>query len=227
MMNDRAIDTTTRAPQDARAGAAVMGNGGATDSGGGRQASGLPGWARKRIGLPASLCAVQLVLAYEWLISGINKLVNPNFTVQLAGTLRQGMDGNPYGIYVTFLRQVVLPHASIFGILTELGETAIGITLAVSAVLWLTRPHSGLTLHAGKAAVAALAGAAFLSLNYFLQGGSPMPWINPGNAFNEGVDIDILIPLVSIVLLIANVQGIRTATRDLPTTIRRRMSWAS
>jgi uncharacterized membrane protein YphA (DoxX/SURF4 family) len=48
-----------------------------------------------RIGLPTGLCLVQLVLAYEWLVSGINKLLNPNFTVQLASTLRQNMQGNP------------------------------------------------------------------------------------------------------------------------------------
>jgi thiosulfate dehydrogenase [quinone] large subunit len=159
--------------------------------------------------VPASLAAVQLVVAYEWLVSGINKLLNPNFTVQLASTLRQSMSGNPYSSYVTFLRDVVLPHATLVGVLTELGETAIGVTLATSAVLWLWRPASRLTIYAGAAAAAALAGAAFLSLNYFLQGGSPLPWIDPANAFNEGVDIDILIPLLSASLLVSNLRAVR------------------
>jgi len=170
----------------------------------------------RRIGLPIGLCIVQLILAYEWLVSGINKLVNPNFPVQLASTLRQGMDGNPYGWYGTFLRQVVLPHASTFGVLTELGEIAIGATLLTGAVLWIWRPHSSITVLASRAASLALAGAAFLSLNYFFQGGSPLPWVNAGNAFNEGIDIDILIPLLAVTLLVANLRATRFAAVRAP-----------
>jgi hypothetical protein len=46
-----------------------------------------------------------------------------------------------------------------------------------------------------------------ISLNYFLQGGSPLPWINPSNAFSEGVDIDILIPLLSATLLVVKLRA--------------------
>ena len=183
----------------------------------------------RRIGLPAGLAAVQLILAYEWLVSGINKIVNPNFTVQLAGTIRDSMNGNPYTPYVSFLRQMVLPHAGLFGVLTEVGETAIGLVLLASAALWLMRPASRFTLYAGKAAIAALAGAAFLSLNYFLQGGSSLPWINPANAFSEGVDIDILIPLLCVTLLVANLRAVRASTRRFAAIQPRRewMPWAS
>jgi thiosulfate dehydrogenase (quinone) large subunit len=183
----------------------------------------------RRIGLPAGLAVVQLILAYEWLVSGINKLVNLHFTVQLAGTLRDSISGNPYTPYVTFLREVVLPHATLFGILTEIGEGAIGLVLLGSAVLWLWRPTSQFTLYSGRAACAALAGAAFLSLNYFLQGGSPLPWVNPANAFNEGVDIDILLPLLSVTVLVANLRAVRAATARFATRQLNRewMPWAS
>jgi thiosulfate dehydrogenase [quinone] large subunit len=163
----------------------------------------------RRAGLPIGLAVVQLILAYEWLVSGLNKLINPNFTVQLAGTLRQSLDGNPYGPYVTLLRAVVIPHATLFGVLTEVGEMAIGITLLAGAALWIWRPASRLAARAAGAASAALAGAAFLSLNYFLQGGSPLPWPDGANAFNEGVDIDILIPLLAVTLLVANLRAAR------------------
>jgi thiosulfate dehydrogenase [quinone] large subunit len=183
-----------------------------------------------RIGMPAGLCAVQLVLAYEWLVSGINKLINPNFTVQLASTLRQSIDGNPYSWYVGFLRQVVLPHASLFGVLTELGELAIGVTLMVGVVLWLRLPDSRITHLVGRAASLALAGAAFLSLNYFFQGGSPLPWVDPANAFNEGVDIDILIPLLAVTLLVANLRALGVAgdrVSRVRVPVRERVPWAS
>lgn len=166
------------------------------------------------VGLPVALAIVQLILAYEWLVSGINKLLNMNFTVQLEGTLRSSLAGNPCGWYVDFLRSVVLPHPMLFGVLSEVGETVIGITLLVSAVLWLRRPSSTVTHYAAVAASFALAGAAFLSLNYFFQGGSPLPVINPSNAFNEGIDIDILIPLLSVTVLIANLREVKAAWRQ-------------
>lgn len=184
--------------------------------------------AAQRTGMPVGLCLVQLALAYEWLISGINKLVNLHFTVQLASTLKQSMDGNPYSWYVDFLREIVLPHATLFGVLTELGETAIGVTLLASAVLWIWRPQSRLTISAGRAACLALGGAAFLSLNYFFQGGSPLPWVSSANAFNEGVDIDILIPLVCAALLVANLSAVRAvATEKMRSGAHRTMSWVS
>lgn len=188
------------------------------------------GTAAQRIGLPIGLCAVQLVLAYEWLISGTNKLLDSNFTAQLASNLRQNMNGNPYGWYVTFLRQIVLPHASLFGVLTELGELAVGITLVAGAVLWWRQPRGRLAVYAGGAACLALVGAVFMPLNFFFMSGSPLPWINPANAFNEGVTVDMLVPLLSAVLLITNLQAVRTAAAALPrvnSEVKGRLSWAS
>jgi thiosulfate dehydrogenase [quinone] large subunit len=188
------------------------------------------GTATQRLGLPLGLCLVQLVLAYEWLVSGINKLLNPNFTVQLASTLRQNMNGNPYSWYVSFLRQIVLPHATLFGVLTELGELAIGITLVVSTVLWWRRPHRRLTLYVGGVACLALAGAVLLPLNFFFMSGSPLPWINPANAFNEGMTIDMLVPLLSVALLVANLRAVRAVAgrlSELRAAGDGRLSWAS
>jgi thiosulfate dehydrogenase [quinone] large subunit len=182
----------------------------------------------RRLGLPAGLAAVQIVLAYEWLLSGINKILNPNFTVQLAATLQQNISGNPYGWYGAFLRALVLPHAGLFGVLTELGELSIGLTLLGSALLWLLRPHSRLTIHVGKVACLALAGAVFLPLNFFFMSGDPVPWINPANAFNEGVTIDALIPLLSAALLVANVRAVRKAPRFAARQLNQEwMPWAS
>ncbi|MBV9279823.1 MAG: hypothetical protein JOZ41_07060 [Chloroflexi bacterium] len=159
-------------------------------------------------GLPAWLCAVQLILAYEWLISGLNKILNPHFDAQLPAVLRQSIANNPYGWYTTLLQRIVLPHHALFAPLARLGETSVGLTLLVGAALWLWRPRSRATIYAGWAACLALLGAAFLALNYFFQGGTPLPWINPGNAYNPGVDIDILIPLLCLVLVIANVRAL-------------------
>ena len=57
----------------------------------------------------------------------------------------------------------------------------------------------------------ALLASAFLSLNYFFQGGTNVPWINPNGAFTQGVDITILIPLISITLFAAHAYGLVAA----------------
>lgn len=165
--------------------------------------------------LPFGLAVVQLILAYEWLISGLDKLFNPRFAAQLPSTLRDSLNGNPYTWYTAILRTLVLPHAGLFAPPVEAGETAIGITLLASAALWLWKPHARVTMYAGLAACCALPAAALLSLNYFFQGGTPLPWINPSGAFDAGVDLDILIPLISLVLLAANIQVLRAVRAHL------------
>lgn len=159
--------------------------------------------------LPMTACVVQLILAYEWLISGIDKFINPNFTIQLAKTIASGLNGNPYGPYVALVRAIVLPNASLFGLLTEIGEVGIGATLALATVVCIWRPGTRLSVHAGLAASGALAGATFLSLNYFLQTGSPLPWVDGANAFREGIGIDILLPAIAVTLLVANLRAVR------------------
>jgi thiosulfate dehydrogenase [quinone] large subunit len=172
-----------------------------------------------RVGLPAGLAVVQLMLAYECLVSGINKLLNLNFTFQLASMLQQNMNHNPYGWYVSFLRQIVLPHASLFGLMTELGELSIGASLLVSAVLWLVRPDNRLARLTAQVACLALVGTIFLPLNFFFMSGTSMPWINPANALNEGVTIDILMPCLAATLLVANVRAVRAATAHLAANV--------
>jgi hypothetical protein len=47
----------------------------------------------------------------------------------------------------------------------------------------------------------------------------------PANAFNEGMDIDILIPLVSLGLQVANLRAVREATQHQEA--HGRLAWAS
>ncbi len=54
------------------------------------------------IRMPIWLCVVQIVLAYEWIISGLNKLLAPSFEAGLPQQIKQGVKGNPYQWYATF-----------------------------------------------------------------------------------------------------------------------------
>jgi hypothetical protein len=82
----------------------------------------------------------------------------------------------------------------------------------------------------GTAACLALIGAIVLPLNFFFMSGDPLPWINPANAFNEGVSIDLLIPLLALPLLISNLRAVRALDGDLGRAhnpARQRLPWAS
>ena len=68
--------------------------------------------------LSGGLIVMQLVLAYLWLVSGANKLLDPAFGTQLVPVLRQSTQGNPYGWYATFLRIIVLPNHTLFALET-------------------------------------------------------------------------------------------------------------
>jgi len=149
------------------------------------------------------LAAVLLLFAYEWLISGLNKVLSPDFRSGLADNLRQAMKDNPNHWYVHFLSAMVLPHAHVFAAVVEGGELLVAAGLVVGAALWigghrLSRRWAG-PLH--LAVLGALLGSALMTANYYLMAGNTLPWVNPGNPFNEGLDIDGLLTLVALALL--------------------------
>jgi uncharacterized membrane protein YphA (DoxX/SURF4 family) len=150
----------------------------------------------------------QAFLGYEWLISGLNKLLNARFNAQLLAVLQQSAQGGSYGWYASFIRQVVLPNHTVVGVMTELGEASIGVVLLLASGIALLLPDMPLARYVRLAAAAALLGSIFLALNYFFQSNVPLPWINTNNSLNEGVDITILIALVSTALVAANVQAV-------------------
>ena len=109
------------------------------------QSAGLPNRAASEAatggiataGLPfIGLIAVQVFIGYEWLISGLTKIVRGGFPAGLADQLKETSEGTP-GWYVKFLNHAVIPHGKPFGYLTEIGELLVGIALIAGAVVWL------------------------------------------------------------------------------------------
>ncbi len=167
----------------------------------------------RRTRLPIYLAVVQIVLAYEWLVSGIDKLVVAHFTVHEQTALHQSIRGNPYPWYAWVIQHILLPYRSLLVALVPFAEAIIGILLLLGAILWVLTPRHRITEYAAWTASVALVAAAFLELNYFFQGGTPLPWIDPRNAYTPGVDIDIVLPLISLVLAAANVDALRGASK--------------
>jgi uncharacterized membrane protein YphA (DoxX/SURF4 family) len=149
------------------------------------------------------LLLVQMLVGYEWLVSGVTKIVRGSFPEGLADELREKSEGAP-GWYKSFLDGTVIPHASTFGYLIELGELLVGISLIAAALIWLLRweqlPAAGRLGVLAVTAIASLAGI-FMAVNFHLANGAPHPWLIPKDGFDEGIDLDSLLPAIQLVLV--------------------------
>jgi thiosulfate dehydrogenase [quinone] large subunit len=162
-------------------------------------------WARR---LPLWLCVVQAILAYEWLVSGLDKLLDHGFSGQLSALLSQGTQGNAGSLYGAVIAHLVLPNHTLFALLTPWTETSIGSIMLLCAVLWTVYPRARITDLVAGATCLALLGAATLDLNYYLLGGGGLPWINPANATQPGVNVDVMLLLIALALCAANAQAL-------------------
>ncbi|GIU94213.1 MAG: hypothetical protein KatS3mg012_0670 [Gaiellaceae bacterium] len=148
------------------------------------------------------LLAIQVIIGYEWFMSGLTKIVRGGFPSGLADELTEKSEGAA-SWYVSFLDSVVIPNGSTFGVVIILGELAVGAALIVAAALWAFRWEAlasrGRTAVVAATALAALGGI-FMNVNFHLANGSAHPWLIPGEGFDEGVDLDSLMPAIQLVL---------------------------
>ena len=165
------------------------------------------------------LLAVQLIVGYEWLMSGVTKIVRGDFPSGLAGELREKSEGMS-GWYKSFLDGTVIPNASAFGYLIEIGELVVGVALIVAALVWLFRwerlPINGRLAVLAATALASLA-AIFMAINFHLANAAPHPWLIPQDGFDEGIDLDSLLPAIQLVLIGVSV-GLWRELRHAPHT---------
>ena len=168
-----------------------------------------------RVGL-IGLLVVQIAIGYEWLISGLTKVIDGGFPRGLAAELRDSSTAAP-SFYKSFLDNVVIPHGQIFGYLVEIGELVGGIALIAAALLWLTRwRRLSLSWQITVLAVTAIASVVgiFMNINFHLANGGTHPWLIPPSGFDEGVDLDSLMPAIQLVLLAVSVAGLRILRRS-------------
>ena len=148
------------------------------------------------------LLVVQLVIGYEWTMSGLTKIVRGGFPAGLADELREKSEGAA-GWYTSFLDSVVIPNGQAWGYAIEIGELLIGLVLIGAALVWmfgwerLSTPQRRQFLLA--TALASLAGI-FMAVNFHLANGASHPWLIPADGFDEGVDLDSLLPAIQLVL---------------------------
>ena len=148
------------------------------------------------------LLVVELVIGYEWLISGLDKFVRGDFPAGLADELLK-MSVGTSGWYGGFLKRAVIPNARIFGDAIETSELLAGVALIAGPLIWLfawDRVSDRIRRAVLFFTTAAAIGGTFLAINFHFANGASHPWLIPSAAFDEGIDLDIVLPTIQIVI---------------------------
>jgi hypothetical protein len=159
-----------------------------------------------------ALVGLQLIVGYEWLVSGVDKLLLGTFPARLGGLITGG--GHLPGFFAAILQQLVAPNAVLFGYLIEWGETLAGFGLITAGLVALLRPLAERHLRGALATAFAFGlrlldlltplaaiGAGLLGLSFFFLDGLPMPWFTPGLAYGGAIDTGLFLAAASVVLV--------------------------
>ena len=164
-----------------------------------------------------ALAGLQLLLGYEWLLAGGDKLLLGAFPAQLSGMLLTLVGGGHLvGFFSAILQGLVAPNALLFGYLIEVGETLAGLGLMTAGLVALLRPLAGRSLSGrsatvfmfgdrllGRLALGAALGAGLLGVSYFFLDGLPAPWFLPSVAFGGSIDNGLFLAIASVILVVS------------------------
>lgn len=148
------------------------------------------------------LLVVQLIIGYEWLLSGIAKIAPGNFPSGLGEELA-GSAAGASGWYAGFLNSAIIPNAAAFGYIIEIAEVLAGIALIVGPLIWIfawARTPNNLRITVIVLMIAASVGGIFMALNFHIANGGNHPWLIPDSPFDEAVDVDLLMIAIQAVI---------------------------
>jgi uncharacterized membrane protein YphA (DoxX/SURF4 family) len=160
---------------------------------------------------------VQLVIGYEWFMSGLVKFVRGDFPAGLPDELLAKTAGAS-DWYAAFLNSVAVPFGQPFGYVIETAEILAGVALIVGPLIWLLawdRVPDRVRLAVLFFTAVAAIGGAFLAINLHLANGASHPWLIPGTSFDEGIDLDSVLPAISIVIAAVNITLFRRIRRGV------------
>lgn len=150
------------------------------------------------------ILVMQIIIGYQWLLSGIAKFVKGDFPSGLAGELVDASEGAARW-YAGFLNNVIIPNAAVYGYIIEYAEILAGLALILGPLIWIfawNRTSYGLQVAIVVLMIAASIGGIFMALNFHIAGGSNHPWALPESGFDEAVDIDIIMSAIQAVITV-------------------------
>ena len=172
------------------------------------------------------LLVVQMIIGYEWVLSGIAKFAKGDFASGLADDLAEAANAAS-GWYAGFLNSLVIPNATAFGYLIETAEVLAGVALIVGPLIWIfawNRTPDGLRATVLFIMIAAAIGGIFMAVNFHVANGANHPWVMPDSGFDEGVDLDLLLVAIQSVITVVQIIVLnrlrqeRTAAIAIPAT---------
>lgn len=119
---------------------------------------------------------VQLVIALQWLLAGIEKAADSGFRDGLEKTLGAFASKNPYAWYTSLLTDAFIPNAAGYAQAVSISEICIGIGLLIALAATLT-PKIPRAI-AASAGIASLVVGLFLNANFYFAAG----WTGPSTA---------------------------------------------
>ncbi|UOF89815.1 hypothetical protein LSG31_18355 [Fodinisporobacter ferrooxydans] len=137
---------------------------------------------------------IQLVFAYEWLISGFDKVISGTFVADFKSQCLQAIPDMKYQFYGRFMQSWCIPHCTIIAGFVEIMEVMLGAAFLILAVFTFrgVLNHKISMLGMLTALIAAI-----FNTNFFLyQSGSL--FLQASDPFDEGVSIDFIMLLVQL-----------------------------
>ena len=158
---------------------------------------------------------VEMIIGYEWFISGLVKFVRGGFPTGLASALVEKAAGAA-GWYGGFLKSVVIPNAVAFGYAVEWSELLAGVVFLAGPLIWIFARHrisdQARLLVLFFTAVAAIGGA-FLAINLHFANAASHPWLLPRDGFDEGIDLDSVLPAIQVVIATVSINVFKRIRR--------------
>ena len=174
--------------------------------------------AKPGLGLIGFL-VVEMIIGYEWFISGLVKFVRGGFPSGLASALVEKA-ASAVGWYGNFLTSAVIPNAVAFGYAVEWSELLAGLVFLAGPLIWIFAWHRisdrVRLLVLFFTAVSAIGGV-FLAINLHLANAASHPWLLPRDGFDEGIDLDSVLPAIQVVIATVSInvfKRIRRANSD-------------
>ena len=141
------------------------------------------------------IALVSIVLGHLWLLSGLNKIFGTQFVSEFAGFVRNQIENGQASNFVkNILSNFVLPNASLMAQLIQYSEFVIGVAFIIGGIWNLIQNNKFVIFCLCLASV----GSVLMILSFIMSLGMPFPWIDPANAFAEGVSLEYLVLFLSI-----------------------------
>ncbi|KPV43701.1 hypothetical protein [Alicyclobacillus ferrooxydans] len=145
------------------------------------------------------------VLGYEWLVSGLDKILNGGFVAGLQQQLSDAVSNIHYAFYVRIVNNLFIPHSELMGYSVEIAELTLGVVFFVLAVYTFLGKMSRNLYRTG---IALGIIAAFASLNlFFYQGGAF--FVSLSNPYNEGISIGFILVLANLAVAVWSLMSLR------------------